>query len=215
MRKLIIKISVMICLVISGVLAPKVNASSSTGHSEFESIDFPEGSRGRLLVNTTDAEKKKALDNVPWKFFGWSVKNICTRQTVFYVGKTIFSRANRTSTPIEFDYYMKIGRTISNSVSISGGLTTKVSGKIKAVSLGIDFKADAKWEKIIKQTEEEKTSFTVKILPNTKISLFIKGVAEVTNGGSKYYAFGVPIKKGNFEFIEVVTEYYELYEEKC
>ena len=39
-------------------------------------------------------------------------------------------------------------------------------------------------------------------------------MAEVTNGGSKYFVFGVPVKKGNFEFIDTLTEFYELYEER-
>ncbi len=204
-----------VCFVLISVSSTKIFAASSSGHSGFESITFPEQSKARLLVDMSEKQKKDAIKKVKWKFFGWSTNNILTRQPVYYIGQTIFSRANRTSSPIEFDYAMKVGKTTSNSVAVSGGLTAKASGKIKAVSLGIDFKANAEWEKIVKQTEEEKTSFTIKIKPNTKISLYIKGKAELTNGGSKYFVCGIPVKKGNFEFIDVITEYYELYEEKC
>lgn len=213
MKKTLIRISMAICLIITFTISTKAYASS-TGHGGFEEITFPSQSRARLLVDMSEKEKEEAIKKVKWKFFGWSTKNIFTRQPVYYKAQTIFSRANKTKTPIEFDYSVKIGKTISNSVSVSGGLTSKVSGKIKAVSLGIDFKADGEWEKVIKQTEEEKTNFKVKIMPDTRISLYIKGKAELTNGGSKYFVMGIPVKKGNFEFIDVITEYYELYEER-
>lgn len=214
MRKIILKCCIFVILCVSCLVVKESYAASSTGHSEFESITIPNGSYCSLLVDMSSSEKKNAINNVKWKFFGWSTYNTYTREPVFYVGKTIFSRANRTNEIIEFDYNMKVGRTITNSVSISGGLSAKVSGKIKALSLGVDFKADADWEKVVKQTEEEKTSFKVKIKPRTRVSLYIKGMAEVTNGGSKYFVFGVPVKKGNFEFIDTLTEFYELYEER-
>lgn len=215
MKKIISRICISVCLLAMILIAPKAYASGSSGHSGFESITFPDQSKARLLVDMSDQQKNEAISKVKWKLFGWSTHNIYTRQPSYYVGQTIFSRANKTSTPIEFEYAMKVGKTTSNSVAISGGLTSKVSGKIKSISLGVDFKADAEWEKVVKQSEEEKTSFTVKIMPDRKISLFIKGKAELTNGGCKFFVFGIPVKKGNFEFIDVVTEYYELCEEKC
>jgi len=213
MKRLFLRISIIICMFIALCISTNVYANSSTGHSEFEQIEIPSYSDAKLLVDMSKKEKDEQIKKVPWKFFGVSVYNECIRQHVRYIGKTIFARGNRTNNIIEFDYNMKVGRTITNSVSISGGLTSKLSGKIKKLSLGIDFKADADWEKVVKQTEEEKTSFTVKIKPRTKVSLLIKGVAEVTNGGSKFFVLGIPVKRGNFEFIDTITEFYELYEE--
>lgn len=211
--KTILKINSFIILLMSSFIGFIGVKAGSTGHSEFEQITFPTGNETRLLVDMSDEEKESAIKKVKWKFVGWSTYNINTRSPAYYVGKTIFSRGNKTENVIEFDYNMKVGRTITNSVSVSGDLSAKVSGKIKKITLGIDFKADGDWEKTEKTTEEEKTSFKVVIKPNRKVSLLIKGFAEVTTGGSKFFILGIPFKKGNFEFIDVVTEYYELCEE--
>lgn len=192
----------------------KVEASNDTGYSNFDQIEIPEGSTASLLIHMLPYEKEKAMKQTKWKFFGWSIYNINYRQPVKYTAYTIFSRANRTSEKIDFQYTVKIGESVSNSVTITGNLGVKTSSKIKAISLGVDANIKGEWEKIIKKTKEEQTEFTVKILPNTKVSLLVKGVAELTNGASKYYTFGIPMKKGYFEFIDIVTEYYELYEEK-
>ena len=189
------------------------HASNQTGHDEFDMITVPDGSDTKLLVWMSQAEKKAAIKNVKFRWFGVSANNVNYRKKVNYQAKTIFARSNLTSSAINFDYSMQTGRTVTNSVATSGTLDLKLSTKIKAITLsgGLTFKAE--WQKKVEVEENEKMNFTVCIYPKTKVSLIVKGVAEVTNGGAKYYVLGIPFKSGNFEFIDVVTEYYELLEE--
>jgi hypothetical protein len=42
----------------------------------------------------------------------------------------------------------------------------------------------------------------------------VTGNAELSNGVSRYYFFGIQFKKGEWEYIDVIDECYELIEEK-
>ena len=89
----------------------------------------------------------------------------------------------------------------------------KASGKIDSVSIGLD--TSIRGEIGMKSTIsfEEEVDFTVKIMPNKKVSLLVKGIATLSNGASKYYFLGICTKKNYWEYIDVLSEYYELYEE--
>lgn len=188
-------------------------ASNQTGHDEFDEITVPEGSKAKLLVWMSDQEKQAALKKVKWKFFGLKTYKLNYRQLVNYKAKTIFSRSNLTSSAINFNYSMQTGRTVTNSVTTSGSLDLKLTSKIKSLTLAGGLDLMREWEKKVVEEENEKMNFTICIYPNSKVSLIVKGVAEVTNGAAKKYFLGIPFKSGNFEFIDVVTEYYELLEE--
>ena len=92
-----------------------------------------------------------------------------------------------------------------------------MSGKFKGNIKGIDTEVNAKVEGNIKNVTSnqtiEQTSFTVTVMPNYKLIFRETGEALVTNGVSKYYFFGITFSKGEWEYIDVVTRYYELYEE--
>ena len=45
------------------------------------------------------------------------------------------------------------------------------------------------------------------------MTLRIVGDARVSNGVSKYYVFGICMKKGAFEIVEITSTIYELLEE--
>ena len=212
--KVILRIFCLLMIMMMFTVGTKAYASNQTGHDEFDEIRVPDESDAKLLVWMKGSEKDKALNKVKWKFFGLSTYNINYREVVYYNARTIFSRSNLTSRSIEFNYNMSTGRTVTNSIGVSGSIDLKISGKIKAVTLTGDAGFTTDWDKTVKETEEEKINFSVTIPPKSKVSLIVKGSAELTNGAAKSYIFGIAFKKGHFEFIDVVTEYYELLEER-
>lgn len=212
--RVVIKILSLFIMTIMLFVSFKAYASNQTGHDEFDEILVREGSNAKLLVWTNKKDKEKALSKVKWKFFGLSTYNMNYREIVYYNARTIFSRSNLTSRSIEFNYNMSTGRTVTNSIGVSGNIDLKISGKIKAVTLTGDAGFSTDWDKSVKETEEEKINFSVTIPAKSKVSLIVKGTAELTNGAAKNYIFGIAFKKGHFEFIDVVTEYYELLEER-
>ncbi len=215
MKKIIKKILICCGFILCFSITLKVNASSYTGYDEFEDYSVPKGSEARLLVNIPQKEKQKAIEGVKWRFMGWSVNNITTQELIIYQAKTIFARSNKTRELISFKYNVSDKSVVTKATSFTGSITTKASGKIKNLTLGVDAQTKYSTEKEIENTHQETTSFVVNIYPNKKVSLLVKGIAEVTNGGSKYYFFGIPFKKGNYEYIDVLTEYYELLEENA
>lgn len=215
MKKILKKILICGSFILCFSITLKANASSYTGYDSLEDYTVPVGSKARLLVNISKSEKEKAIEGVKWRFMGWSVKNITEQEMIIYQAKTIFSRSNKTKEVISFKYNVSDGSVVTKTKSFTGSITAKASTKIKNLTLGLDASTKYTTEKEVETTHQEATSFMVNIYPNKKISLLVKGMAEVTNGGGKYYFFGVPFKKGNYEYIDVITEYYELLEENA
>ena len=203
-KKIIVKKLIFICLSFCIMVCSTAYASNYTGYDNIKDIIVPTGSKARLLVQIPKKEKEQAIKDVKWKFMGWSTKNITKQQLVIYEAKTIFSRSNKTTEPISFKYNVTDLNVVTNTTSFTGSISISGENTMKVTT-----------EKVIKKSHEEATSFMVNIYPNRKVSLIVKGLAEVTNGGSKYFFLGIPFKKGNYEFIDVLTEYYELYEEIC
>ena len=138
--------------------------------------------------------------------------NIVNYDVVYEAG-SIFSRSNNTSQPIDFTYSTSSQTSVQTSINGSSSIALKASGKIDAVSLGLE--SSVRTEIGVKKTVsfEESVDFTVKIMPNKKVSLLVKGNAILSNGASKYYFLGICTKKNFWEYVDVMSEYYELYEE--
>lgn len=191
-----------------------VSAVQDTGHPEFQEITFPEVTGGCLLVNMPEQRIKGAYDYLKWKAFGWSVNSICYNQIVNYQGDTIFAKANNTTSPLRFTYNYGEKHSISKDVETSWDTSIKVSGKIKAISAGLDGSIR---QKIGKKTTSEKTESTeliITIPPKVKLVVSIRGEARLNNGVGVYYLFGIPVKKGEWEYIDIVNEYCDFYETK-
>ena len=125
-----------------------------------------------------------------------------------------------SSAPIRFEIAKSTIIVIANDVSSNKGDAIKdlsqayeVSGKVKAVSLAFDLSIKGEYDKKEKNTTTETTNFAINIHPNTKVSLVVMVEGLLSNGASKFYIFGIPLKKGTWEYIEPVREYYELREE--
>lgn len=189
-----------------------ISASNETGHNNFDIIEIPSDSKAMLLTNMSSKTKKAIQDKVKRIGWGWNTYVENYRVLVNYQARTIFARSNLTYETLTFNYNMSTGRTVTNSVSVTGSLSTEISAKIKSMTIGGSNSIKGTYENTVETTESEKINFSVNIHPRTKVSLIVKGTAELTNGAAKFYFFGLNYFKGNFEFIDVVTEYYELVE---
>ncbi|OQB63650.1 MAG: hypothetical protein BWX94_00786 [Tenericutes bacterium ADurb.Bin140] len=188
--------------------------ANDTGHPTFQSITIPKISRAKLLVAFSDTEKAEALDRVKRKLFGWSVYVVNENQTVTYVGETIFARANNTKEPLKFNYATTESTSQEITRSATGTVGLKISGKIKTLTAGLD--TAVKLEVGVKEKEDRtvKQDFNIVVQPKTKVTVSAKGEARLNNGACKYYIMGIAFKKGMWETIDIINQYYDFYEEQ-
>lgn len=204
---MIIVITIMIC----GL--NNIQAGTKTGHREFNEITFLYNQNGKLIVNLSNSEKNEMFKKVRRKVFGWSNKVNILNGMVVYTADTIFARANSTNQVIKFSYSTSSTRKDQLTRSLAGTLSMKSSGKISDISLGLDESIRSEIGYKTEITFEEETDFDIKIDPGKKISLIVKGNANLSNGASKFFVFGICTNKMLWEYIDVVNEYYEIYEE--
>lgn len=204
---IIIVITIMIC----GLNV--IQAGTKTGHREFNDITFLYNRNGKLIVDLNKNEKDEMFKKVKRKAFGWSNKVNILNGMVTYTADTIFARSNSTNQIIKFSYSTSSTRKDQLTRSLAGTLSLKSSGKISDISLGLDesIRADIGYKTEI--SFEEETDFDIKIDPGKKISLIVKGNANLSNGAAKFFVFGICTNKMLWEYIDVVNEYYEIYEE--
>lgn len=188
--------------------------ADETGHPGYEEINIPAEKEVYLLVNTTKATKKKMVDKVGWRLFGWSVYVNANKVSVTYKKENIFARANRTSNVVQYEYTFKDIVNVKTSVELDSSLKQGISGKTNGISLSLDktIRGAIGITKTIEQIKQ--LEYTITVDPYTKVTMSIRGDAKLSNGGAKNYFLGICVSKGNWEYLDIVNEYYDLYEEK-
>ena len=212
-----------------------VEASSKTGHKEFSDITFLYDESAKLLIKMSKNEKRHMFKNVKRKAFGWSnYTNLYNRQ-VIYEANTIFSRSNNTRQSIEFKYSTTETEKKQTTKTVTGTLATKLSGKTTKISWGMDQSIRAEIGIKNDISYQEEIDFKIKIDPKRKVSLVVKGYATLSNGAAKYslsvpsialvsyatlsngaakyYLCGICLNQNLWEYVDVINEFYELYEE--
>jgi hypothetical protein len=109
---------------------------------------------------------------------------------------------------------MTEGSEIETSVAVEGSIGSKLEGQIRAVEAALDMAIRGEIGRKKTTTRSEETKLNIVVAPNTKISMRVTGNAELSNGVGRYYFFGIQFKKGEWEYIDVIDECYELIEEK-
>lgn len=190
-----------------------LKAYTATGHEGFTEISFV--GEGKLLADMTSSELEKGYKEMgKRRFWGWKHFYFSIKEEATYIGEIVFAKTNRSREPLKINYNIKETEFQQRSTKYSSSLTSKFGGTIKKIdaSLVADFKGE--YGTTSSTTKLEETSFTVVVEPNYKLIFRVTGDALVTNGVSKYFAFGITFSKGSWEYIDVVTRYYELYEEE-
>ncbi len=201
-----------LCFMFMGISNVCVSADYDTGHSEYKEINFKYNTGAKLLNRMTPGEVAKELNSVKRKFAGWSVSDMVCAANATYVGKSIFSRYNNTNQSVKFNYASTIENMEENSVVTTGSLGANLSSK-KKINGALEVEIRKQIGKVTSHTSTEKVDFNVTIAPKHKISLIVKGDCKVSNGVAKYYILWMCFKKGSWEIVDVMSEYYELCEE--
>ncbi len=200
---------------IFGLLLMGSNAKGAvkTGHDDFLNIYF-EGDQ-RLIVDYSEEEVEDIASRIKRKAFGWKTVYINYNCKVEYDGKIIFSKINKTEVPFYFEYRLKEEEVKTRSVNVNGSVSAKITGTIQKIktTLTSSGSAGVEYEDENVSTSELLTIIEMDILPNKKLTMITTGEAYINSGYSKYYLFGITIKKGLWETIETETVYYELREE--
>jgi len=206
------KITILV-LLFSIFIGVHVKGYSTTGHQNFVQIDFI--NQGKLLINFTKEELDFGYLKVSKpKFWGWSTYYFNYNSDANYIGEILFSKSNKTSTSYYVDYVIETSDVVKNSTTVSGSISAKIAGAIKKVSGTLTGEIEGEKHKENKISKTETTKVKIEIPPYSRVALKVTGEAKVTNAISKYYVLGMTFKKGTWETIETITEYYELYEEK-
>ena len=196
----------------------KVYAESSTkntGHSDIVELGFYDYQLGyKLLSQMSKKEIDDAYKDVKRSAIGWNVSTINDSVDAWYISEIVFSKSNRSSQIYTFSYSTKHTITKQTEFSASGTVATKVSGKVKKITLSGSLDTKGKITTTTKDYFEEKNNFNVDLMPYTKLTLLVRGDCIVSNGVGKFYVLGIPVSKGTWEYIDFITEYYEFYEEK-
>ncbi|MDD3106231.1 MAG: hypothetical protein PHP65_00295 [Bacilli bacterium] len=191
----------------------KTYGYSPTGHDNISAISFIE--EGELLVDMTSSKIDsgfKALGRN--RFIGWKYHYFNIKREASYVGEIIFARSNRTNEKIEIDYSLRETNYQERSIKTTGSISGQFEGNIKKIEAGIEAEGSVTTDKKSAITRVEDTSFSFVVDPFHRITFRVTGDAYVTNGVSKYSLFGITFKKGTWEYIDIITRYYELYEEE-
>ena len=218
MRKLekMILIYILITLGLTGILIQKeVYANvDNTGHPMFDEIIIPSERNVYLLVNKSLSSKKKQLSSVRWKLFGTSVYTEISKMRVKFKRPNAFVRSNKTSNVIEYEYTYT--SSLKTKFSYQYDEKGKFDASVKIAKVGGGIESEIK--KALGVSAEidvmRELNYTITISPYTKVTIYSTGEAYLSQGALKYYFLGIPIYSTNWEQIEVIAEYYELYEEK-
>ena len=190
-----------------------VGAVEATGHPEFQEITIPKGSKAKLINSVDKVVLDAAYNKMKRKFWGWSVEVIVNNQIVEYKGDTIFSKKNNASQPLKYTYTRKNEQSVTTSISASASLAGKGSGKIKAVTAQLDSSIRGEIGKKTVSSVTETTEIYIVVPAKTKLTVSIRGEARLNNGVCRYHVLGIGFNKGEWEYIDVVNEYYDYYEE--
>ena len=206
-KKVLFGIVLLNCL-----LCPFVCKAAS--HAEFTKIIFIHNSNACLMEDMPKSVVDSAYKKVKRKLFGWNVQTIIKDEKIKYEGDVVFSKTNRTSRELTFNYSYEVENSFETSVSVSGDISISASGKVKGITGTLNGKIRKEIGEKTKTVMSESTRTVLVIPAHTKLTVQLKGFARLNNGVAKYYLFGIGIKKGTWEIIDKMTEYYDYYEEK-
>ncbi len=190
----------------------RVDNYSITGHDEFSKLEFV-NSNLCLLKDMDNLYVNMKIRGLPVKFIGTSTKIEYEYQDATYIGNIIFSRSNKTREVFEFDYSLQTVEFLSRTIAVEGTLNMKAAGKIKKVEASGGIEITTSYEVESSHQETEKSSMTIRVYPQKKMTLHVTGEAKISTGFTKKWFFWICIQKGAWEIVDIVTSYFELVEE--
>lgn len=205
MRKIII-----LCLVLLNISIYSVNAS--VNYPDFKEIEF-ENDGAKLIEDYAITDIEKAYENLGKKFIGWSIYYLNINEEFHYVGKISFARENELYVPLVFDHDVEEKVEYERSVKYTGKLNLKADASNKTLkgALGGEIQKTIGTNELYSRTE--KIEMSIVVPARKKLCVRVVGEARISNGVSRYKFFGIVFKKGTWEIMDIISEYYLYYEE--
>lgn len=182
-------------------------------YTSFQDYEFEHG--GMYFIDKyTDDMYEEYYDMIPKRqFWGWSILTAYKNEKVYYTRETLWTIHNEGFTSIDQTFKFKSEDSVKKQYNVSGNLGLEGSGNAMGIKLGLDEKLSYSITAVTNSTIEEDFEIKIKVDPNTKLFIEIKGEGLVTNGVAKYYRFWRNVKKGGWEVFVVTTEYYSIRKE--
>lgn len=186
-------------------------ASLLQANSDYQAFEEVTLKDGKFLKDISSSDLNKYYKKVnKRKFYGWRSYDIHSDLKLSYKTETLFSYHNDGATPIKYSYSMKKKNVETRSLTSTGDIKVKISGKIQSFSNNLDSQLKLNSQSTEKKELEEEYKIQLDIDPGTRLNLYIYGEGKITNGVAVNYIFWLKYKKGGYEIFTVTTQYYRL-----
>ena len=159
------------------------------------------------------SELEEYYEKVPKKFFGWSSVLIYDEEPAVYVSETLFSYANQSKDPVKYTYSHTNDESRKYQVNVTGNITTSAAGQIKDFKLKFDSSVKSTIAGDTQSSTNTKMNLNIEVPAYRKVSLKLRGEARLSSGVGVYYVMWMPVRKGAFEVLDVISEHFWLKEE--
>lgn len=182
-------------------------------YTSFQDYEFKH--TGMYFIDEySDDMYEEYYNMIPKKqFWGWSILTAYKNEEVSYTRETLWVIHNEGFTAIEQSFTFKSQDSVKKQYNVSGNLGLEGSGNAMGMKLGLDEKLSYSITAVTNTSIEEDFQLKIKVDPNTRLFIEIKGEGKVSNGVAKYYRFWRNVKKGGWEVFVVTTEYYSIRKE--
>ncbi|MGI6710060.1 MAG: hypothetical protein ACOX4W_01240 [Bacilli bacterium] len=205
MKKIIIFV-----LVVLNISLCSINASIN--YPDFKEIEF-EYEEAKLIEDYAVSDINEAFKKLGKRFIGWNVYYLNINQEFHYVGKIVFARENNLDVPLIFDHDIAETVEYERSIKTSGKLSLKLDASNKNLKGALGGEIEHTIGKKESYTRVEKVEMKITVPAHKKLAVKVVGEARISNGVSQYRFFGIVFKKGTWEIMDVISEYYLYYEE--
>ncbi len=205
-KVLIVSLLLLICVVPSKTVY-------ANEYTSFQDYEFEHN--GMYFIDKyTDDMYEDYYEMIPKRqFWGWSILTAYRSEKVYYTRETLWIIENEGFTSIDQTFKFSSEDSVKKQYNVSGNLGLEGSGNAMGIKLGLDEKLSYSITAVTNSSIEEDFEIKIKVDPNTKLVIEIKGEGLVTNGVAKYYRFWRNVKKGGWEVFLVTTEYYSIRKE--
>ena len=185
-----------------------LSLKADSDYLAFEEIELKDG---KFLKDIKESELKEYYKKIDKrKFHGWKVASMYSDKKVTYKTETLFSYHNDGTTPIKYSYSMKKKEVETRSLTSSGDIKVKVTGKIQKFDGNLDSQLKLSSTSTKSKEIQEEYKLELNVDPGTRLNLYIYGEGKISNGVAIFYLFWLVYKKGGYEVFTVTTQYYRL-----
>lgn len=166
-------------------------------------------SEGKLLMNFTDEEMDKMLEEIEGTIFsGVKVYEENSNVKATYISNTLYSVENKGSTDVTYDVVVSVETTNKVSFSASGSLSGNVSkGKSGGLKGDIGAKCSVDYSNDTTTSRKEKQTMKLVVEANSRAIVYLTGELLITNGVAANYFFWIKMCEGGFEFVTLQNQY--------